>query len=480
MCAKRRVKRSTSTGRRRTSRPKGVDERSTEQAGWGVPTRQFRCPPEFSSVGLLIPRDGFAAGDETVSPAARSRAAVSTGAKLSLRVPAKEAAAVLYNLGIRSTREPGLADERECQSRFAPFESLGITAAFFRDERDHQRVMNELHSDYEYIEDFPLALPCRVAMKESPFNRRLTAGEPSDWPDESGVARAHRKGVRGAGVLAAVLDTGVDADHQEFAGKRINYRYVSFYPSDPNWPPRDVRGFDVDGHGTHVCGILAGQKKGAAPESSLYVASVIESETTLTSVTRVVAGLQWVMRQFTRPDNERMPAVLSMSLGFPGSLAGDDSSLFKKRLDTMRLLLRTLRQANVLPIVAIGNEGAGRFGYPGAFDEVIGVGAVDYSLAVPDFSGSGAPPKLARAKPDVVGYGVGVNSSIERDYDGKSVYQNLNGTSMATPYVAAIAALYRSEDPRLTVDEVESKLKETALPIKGAKGRVGAGLARYH
>jgi subtilisin family serine protease len=240
-----------------------------------------------------------------------------------------------------------------------------------------------------------------------------------------------------------------------------------------------VRGFDTDGHGTHCCGIVAGRNLGVAPEVSLYVASVIESETIFTSVTRVAAGLNWIFRQFTRPDNEHLPAVLSMSLGFPGQLAGVPEQEWKQRLHTLRVLLRTLVQANVLPIVAIGNDGAGTFGYPGAFKQVLAVGAVGFDEAVASFSGSGQPPGEGVSKPDLVGYGVGVRSSIERDYSGESVYQRLNGTSMATPYVAGIAALYRSLQPTLTVQQVWDKLRETAKPLPVSSSRVGRGLARY-
>jgi subtilisin family serine protease len=130
--------------------------------------------------------------------------------------------------------------------------------------------------------------------------------------------------------------------------------------------------------------------------------------------------------------------------------------------------------------VAIGNDGEGQYGYPGAFDDVLGVGAVDFQGQVASFSGSGKPAGQQPTKPDLVGYGVGVVSSLERDYGGRSIYQRLNGTSMATPYVAAIAALYRSLFPGLTVKETWSKLLKDALPLSGQPpARVGVGLARF-
>jgi subtilisin family serine protease len=217
-----------------------------------------------------------------------------------------------------------------------------------------------------------------------------------------------------------------------------------------------------------------------APESGLYVASVIESETLSTSLTRVVAGLNWLLRQFTRPDNEHLPSVLSMSLGFPQSFVQHADPEDQHKLHSLQVLLRTLIQANVLPIIAIGNDGPGSNGYPGALADVLAVGAVNFEGKLAPFSGSGPVPVSGIQKPDLVGYGVGVNSSLERDYSGDCIYQRLNGTSMATPYVAGIAALYRSLNPTLTVKEVWAMLLENALPLpKEPVDRVGKGLARF-
>ena len=79
------------------------------------------------------------------------------------------------------------------------------------------------------------------------------------------------------GVLVGVLDTGCDADHVQFRQKRIDFCHVPLHYESEKL--REIRGFDISGHGTHVCGIIAGQHIGIAPEADLMVASVIESET---------------------------------------------------------------------------------------------------------------------------------------------------------------------------------------------------------
>jgi len=289
-----------------------------------------------------------------------------------------------------------------------------------------------------------------------------------DWPLESGVELAHSLKIRGSGVLVGVLDTGIDADHQEFRHQTVNYRYV---PLNPGQPSRDVRGFDTDGHGTHVCGIIAGKNIGVAPEAKLYVASVIESETMDRSLLRIISGLDWLLDKFNESENSEPPAVLNMSLGFPST--STQSSEYRQKRE-----IKGIEKLNVLPIVAIGNEGQGKYRYPGAFKECFSVGAVDFQGNIANFSGSGISE--GSVKPDLVGYGVDVNSSLERECDGQFIYEERSGTSMATPYVTGIAALYLCEKPQLKAKELKVKLIETAFPLPNQPPeRVGGGLARF-
>jgi subtilisin family serine protease len=440
---------------------------------------EIYVPKPYHNV-LIVPRHDTEAADLTIAEAAVSRAA--RRQSLQLWQSKESTAGVLGKLGLdelekaQQVRRP--ISERGLYTRMP---SLGVTAAFFGHEKDQAEAMNALSNEYDFVPDFSLTLPSRVSLTDIPANRGRSALSEREWPEQSGVHLAHEQGIRGGDVLVGVLDTGVDADHQEFGSRTVTYRYVSIFPQSPYWPPRDVRGFDTDGHGTHVSGILAGEGVGVAPEASLYVASVIESETTRTSLVRVAYGLDWFLRQFSRPDNENRPAVLNMSLGFPSEAPPDiNPQEFAQRIHVIRLMLRVLIQANILPIIAIGNGGPDTFGYPGAFGEFIGVGAVDYSHNVASFSGGGQIDGGGLTKPDLVGYGVGVYSSVERDYEGTSIYERFNGTSMASPYAAGIAALYRCQQPSLTVEEIRATLVDNALPLGNQPAtREGAGLARF-
>lgn len=430
-----------------------------------------------------------------------------------LRFAAERAPEALHQLGLRSATLPGALPEARTRGRrrrkggrnttevratllpgaavqeltgnepgsYRYMPLIGATMVHFISEEAERTARGELSGDFAFIPDVvPMSFPGPVSAGQAgPRNRGMSSLEQREWPDESGVPLAHAQGIRGAGVLLGVLDTGIDADHPEHASKVVQFRYVSLFPNSPHNPARDVRGFDPDGHGTHVCGIAAGVHHGVAPEVDLYVASVIESETIRTSLGRVAAGMEWLLHQFSRPENANRPAVVNMSLGFPVApppgISPEDYSLNLRALQTM---LRRLLDSNVLPVVASGNTGPNTVGYPAAFPEALAVGAVDFERRVANFSASGVVGK--RSVPDVMGYGVNVYSSTERRCNNQAFYERMSGTSMAAPYVAGIAALYRCRAPDLTALEVRDLILENAVRLpRSAIHRTGKGLAVF-
>lgn len=111
--------------------------------------------------------------------------------------------------------------------------------------------------------------------------------------------------------------------------------------------------------------------------------------------------------------------------------------------------------------------------------QVLSVGAVDWNLVVAPFSGGGVSSFTPDVQPDIIGYGVDVLSSLERDVDKDSWYTRISGTSMATPYVTGIAALLAAANPGLQGYGLRQRLISAALPLLGPRDRVGAGLARF-
>jgi len=335
-----------------------------------------------------------------------------------------------------------------------------------------ERARELLEPEYVVVPNLALSLPPPTFDRR--YLRRPRAY--SGWPEASGIAQAHQQGIQGQGVLVGVLDTGCDADHLEFRNQQIDFRYV---PLDPTVDGvRTCRGFDVDGHGTHVCGIIAGQNVGVAPQAELMVASVIESETLRTSLERVVIALNGMLAEIQLEKNLQKPAIINISLGFLPEWI--NATQIEAMSRGMQQILNTLLiDYNVLPIVAIGNDGPGRMRAPAYFPEALSVGAVDRALVPARFSGSGRPVLTPLWEPDIAGYGVDILSSLERQVDGRSVYALASGTSMAAPYVAGIAALAASADPTLQGEMLRQHLLTGALPIADERNRVGTGLARF-
>ena len=370
-----------------------------------------------------------------------------------------------------STVKEQTSDEVQT-SNFIPLNYLGAYVVNSPEKekiKEAQKSIDE--SDYEIIPDVQLSLP-KPTRSDEIFRRRKQIL----WPVESGICQAHENDITGKGVLVGVLDTGCDADHIQFRWKPIDFCYVPLHSGYDDL--REVRGFDVDGHGTHVCGIIAGQHIGIAPQVDLIVASVIESETYQTSLSRISIALDWMLFRFGSKENRNKPIIVNMSLGFrPEHLSQSEQ---KALIIGLRGLISTLvEDFDILPVVAIGNDGPGNVCAPAYFPETLSVGAINVNNKPAHFSGGGPSLTGKETQPDIVGYGVNIFSSLERNINNRSLYKYMSGTSMATPYVAGIAALYASTDAKLQGKALRQHLLNTALPLQAPADRVGAGLARF-
>ncbi|MGL4649841.1 MAG: S8 family peptidase, partial [Caldilineaceae bacterium] len=349
-----------------------------------------------------------------------------------------EKAERLEKLGLSCVSTDETSPRADNAFQHLPFVDAFIINAANRDLADQARTL--LEEDYTISPDVALGIPLPTAWQPT-----VRDGDPTRrWPDVSGVQAARNNGVTGKGVMVGVLDTGCDADHLEFRSRKIEFRYIPL--NSVTDAVRAVRGFDVDGHGTHVCGIIAGENIGVAPDVELLVASVLESETLKTSLDRVLIGLDWMLSHFSQSENLAKPTIVNMSLGFPPEAFRLPA--YKRAAELFRKVLRILvEDFGVLTVVAIGNDGPGKMRAPGFYPECLAVGAVDFELAPADFSGGGISPISGRPKPDVCGYGVDIVSSFERTTANRSRYVRMSGTSMASPYVAGVAALYASARP---------------------------------
>ena len=350
-----------------------------------------------------------------------------------------------------------------------------------------QRLNARLADDYHVVPDFDVSLN---ESAEAPQPAELTR-QFGTRHRESGVGRARHRShqVRGRGVICAVLDTGVDADHKELQSTARSQSPLKFgYFSAGAPPPRQLRGFDPDGHGTHVAGVIGG-RRGVAPDATLVTAGFAKTPQRETQMYVLSFALDWLFGVFGEADSREIPVILNLSIGVPYDVdaAPAAQALFQQRLDSFRALIELAVASGVLVVAAIGNDGRNAFRFPAGERGVLSVGSVDNTLRVSPFSGS-IPGKLARdlgyAGPRLVGFGEDVVSARPRNWAGDSLYERRSGTSQAAAYVSGLAALYWSQNPHMTAQNVFDVMIASALDLsphnnRDQKKRTGAGLARW-
>lgn len=231
----------------------------------------------------------------------------------------------------------------------------------------------------------------------------------------------------GDGVKVYVVDTGIESGHAEF-GSRV----VSGY--DAVGDGRD--GQDCNGHGTHVAGTVGGGTSGVAKDASLVSVRVLNCQGRGTWA-GIIAGFDWVAKDAAVGST---PAVLNASLGGARSRAVDAA-------------VEAVADAGVVPVVAAGNEDSDACDVsPAAADGVVTVGASDRQDRETVFSNWGSCVSLYAPGADIVSAKLGGGTT------------SLNGTSMASPHVAGVAALYKEENPSATPAAVANWLTDTATP----------------
>ncbi|KOU18488.1 S8 family peptidase [Streptomyces sp. WM6368] len=226
----------------------------------------------------------------------------------------------------------------------------------------------------------------------------------------------------GAGVNVYVLDSGIDYNHTEFGGPDATRATFGF---DSVGDGRN--GQDCQGHGTHVAGTVAGKTYGVARKANLISVRVLGCDGK-GEYSGIIAGLDWVAK------NAKQPAVLN------GSLGGDKS-------DAVNNAATALSDAGVLPVIAAGNSAKDAcFISPASATRVVTVAASNQWDEESDFSNYGACVSLYAPGQAIVSAKLG----------GGSVA--LDGTSMAAPHVAGVAALYKQAHPKADPAEVNEFL----------------------
>jgi subtilisin family serine protease len=299
-----------------------------------------------------------------------------------------------------------------------------------------------------------------------PRTRTVGAGIRKVWLDgfiqpvldqsvpQIGAPAAWAAGLTGKGVPIAVVDTGIDAKHPDLTDKVLDAANFT----------SELEGDHV-GHGTHVASIIAGtgaasggRYKGVAPEADLYDAKAcvnVRGQGRCAN-SSVIAAMEWAAVT-------KHAKVVNLSLGGP-DLPG---------VDPVEEAVNTLTaQTGALFVIAAGNSGAERsVASPGSADAALTVGAVDKQDNLAEFSSRGPRIGDSALKPDVTAPGVDIVAAraggTEAGGPVGDWYVMLSGTSMATPHVAAAAAILTQQHPDWPAERLKATLMTSAKSISG-------------
>ncbi len=243
--------------------------------------------------------------------------------------------------------------------------------------------------------------------------------------------KSYRYAVNGEGVRAYVIDTGINVKHPDFEGRAILGADVT---KDKGTAKENV---DGHGHGTHVAGTIGSKTWGVAKGVELVAVKVFDSTGGEADDATVIAGVDFAIADHAE---NKKPAVINMSLGGEASQVLDDA-------------VRKAHESGIVVVVAAGNESQDACKVsPAREPTMITVGATTSTDGRSFFSNWGTCL-------DVFAPGSGIISAHNRG----SGSQPMDGTSMASPHVAGVAAVALSAHPEFTPAQVADFIVETSL-----------------
>jgi serine protease AprX len=266
--------------------------------------------------------------------------------------------------------------------------------------------------------------------------------------------------ITGEGVRVAILDTGIDLTHPDFAGRIEIYKKIAAATTFA----------DTNGHGTHVASIAAGsgiasdrRYRGFAPDSTLLIYKVSADNGSI-------------------QESDLMAAVweaLTDGADIINISAGSDTLYDPEH--PFSLLAEYVVGQGICIVAAAGNDGpiAGSVDFPASIPEVIAVGSVDSAFEINNNSSRG-PNAAGQVKPDLVAVGVDVcaarsTSSPFTAAPSFAYYTVLSGTSVSSPAVAGAIACLKQAHPDASVDELRQQLTAYCYDLGLSANTQGVG-----
>lgn len=317
------------------------------------------------------------------------------------------------------------------------------------------RFVVVLADDLAVVREATRGLPGVAYIEDDPVKRALVVPDDSRYDEQYGPQMMGAEaawGVVGYGspdIVVAVIDTGIRRSHEDFESSRVLQGHD--YVNDDNDPADDCD------HGTHVSGTVAATTDNGVGVAGMAQATIMPMKV-LSPFLFTCSGSASDIADAIYDATDDGARVISMSLGGGGST-------------TERNAVDYAWDNNVLVVAAAGNDGAANsVDCPACYDSVIAVAALDEDGSQASYSDEG--PQVEIAAP-----GTNVLSTID---DANSAYDEMSGTSMATPHVSGALALALACDPGLTASGLRTLMQQNAedLGPAGRDTQYGFGLLR--
>jgi len=324
----------------------------------------------------------------------------------------------------------------------------GVSALIYQGTKSELKQLLEKHNGALFVEEVvtvqvPEALRgAERRLEEQTFTNDLLWGL-DRIDDEVGLDRSYNNfGITGEKTHVYVLDTGIRTTHTEFEGRAIPALDVTVFPDKRCSSGDPTCASDVNGHGTHCAGTIAGKTVGVAKKANVHAVKVLGDDGRGSNA-GIIRAINFVVAEGQRP------AVISMSLGCSNPCQSRSEAIAIERANS----------AGVTVVVAAGNNG--RTAQPDAcayapanIPQAITVASITITQDQrSSFSNVGSCVDIFAPGSDIFSAFAGSDSSTRR----------LSGTSMACPHVSGVAALVLSLSPNLNPDVVAERILGGAL-----------------
>lgn len=228
-------------------------------------------------------------------------------------------------------------------------------------------------------------------------------------------------------VVVAILDTGCDVD-------LFNKYYSGKLKETYNVLTSDNSMYDNCGHGTHIAGTIA---EGTPNNVKILPIKISDSRSMFES--DIIAGIEYIT-YYEKAD------VINMSFGGTGYSVAEYQAI------------QAAKEKNIITVAAAGNDNSSEPFYPAAFDNTISIASVDENLNKSDFSNYGNTLTFTASGSNIKSL-LASYMELSDNQDNDNDHETISGTSMATPHAASAAAILKSFNKNLTLENVISLLK---------------------